>query len=235
MMKKILCMFLSALLLLSLFACGKTEATEKEADVPNDQTENNNQQKPDHDPEDPVPTDPVSKEVYDLKHDEKLTHASLSFYEVLAFAPEYEPYQGSVEILDAGTGPRLHLMFVIPKTGENSFDATIGYNPDDMSDYHFSFKLYLKEQGIENAEYKTTHTNLVLWLIIDIPSKMPIYHCTFYNSGLLDIVEVGKTYDTVIAIYENNKVVGWCEDELIWYEDSQEWVEKAEQYQEVIK
>ncbi len=233
MMKKLLAILLSMVLLLSLIACGRTETPEKGTDVPNDQTENNNQQKPNPDPEDPVPTDPVSKEVYDLKHDKEIAQASLSFYERSAFAPEDKPYRGSVEILGEDP-PYLHLMFIISKTGENAFDATIGYNPDDMSDYHFSFKLYLKEQNIENAEYKTIHTILVPWSI-DNHSQTPIYYCTFYNSGLLDIVEVDKTYDVVIAIYEDDNVVGWCESELTWYEDSQEWVETAEQYQEVIK
>ncbi len=231
MMKKLLAILLSMVLLLSLIACGRTETPEKGTDVPNDQTENNNQQKPNPDPEETIPTDPISKEVYVLRHNEDIVHALLS-YDVLVFTNDTEKTNGAVEIWRS----HLHLSFAIPKKGENSFDATVGYNkdaPDSVSDYHFSFKLYLREQGIENAEYKAIHTNLVPWLI-GSASDFAVYHCPFYDSGLLDIVEVGKTYDTVIAIYENDNVVAWGEDDLTWYEDSQNFVEQAEQHADVI-
>ena len=240
-MKKNLAIILSIILLLSLAACGQTEAPYTNNDTQNEQKEENKQpenteQNPGEEDKEkgeekgeekgPVPTDPVSKEVYDLKNNEDIVQALFS-YKAGDFGVSTK---GAVEIINS----YLQLVFCIPKEGENSFDATVGFDAEDMSDYHFSFKLYLKEQGAENAEYRAINTNLVPWSIYLDPT-LTIYRCPFYNSGLLDIVEVGKTYDTVIAVYENDKVVAWGESELTWYEDSQNFVEQAEQNESVIK
>ncbi len=230
MMKKLLAILLSMVLLLSLIACGRTETPEKGTDVPNDQTEDNNQQKPEvPDPEETIPTDPVSKEVYDLKHNEDLVHAPLSYF-VYDTSPGTLMPDGPVLIWTN----HLQFEFIIPKEGESTIDATVGFNQDDFSNYHFSFKVYLREQNVKGAEYKTIHTNLIPWSIYP-DSTVTIYRCLFYDSGLLDIVEVGKTYDIVIAIYEDDKVVGWGENTLTWLEESQNFVEQAEQDESIIK
>ena len=227
-MKKALTLLLALVMLLSLIACGKTETPEKGTNLPNDQTENNTQQNPDPIPTDPIPTDPVSKEVYDLKHNDDLVHAPLTLGKYMNFAGWVEvEIEGAVRIWEN----ILQFWFIIPKS---TIDATVGYKKDDMSGYPFSFKVYLREQNVEGAEYKSIHTNLVP-VSIYLDPELTIYRCPFYDSGLLDIVEVDKTYDVVIAIYENDKVVGWCENELTWYEVCQELVETAEQNQDVIK
>lgn len=234
-MKKSLSIFLSALLLLSLFACGKTEVPET-PDTQNEKEEENQQpgneeQDPGEDDkekgeeEEPVPTDPVSKEVYDLKHNEDLVQAPLSYHEHTFTNDGHVP-----EVPVYIWNDHLQFEFVIPK---NTLDATVGFDAEDMSDYHFSFKVYLREQGVEGAQYKSIHTNLAPWSIYSV-STLTIYRCLFYDSGLLDLVEVGKTYDIVIAVYENDKVIGWGESELTWNEKHQESVEAAEQHPDIV-
>ncbi len=221
MTKKILSILLAGLLLLSLFACGKTESPETNDDAPNEQKQPGNEEE-----KDPVPADPVSKEVYDLKHNEDLVQAPLSYHERTFTSDGNEP-----EVPVYIWTNHLQFEFVIPKS---TLDATVGFDAEDKSDYHFSFKVYLREQNVEGAKYKSIHTNLIPDSIYLDPT-LTIYRCPFYDSGLLDIVEVGKTYDTVIAIYENDKVVGWGEHELTWHEDSQNLVEQAEQDESIIK
>jgi hypothetical protein len=185
------------------------------------------------------PTDAVSKEVVGIMRNKDLINAPLSFYTCNFSGSEWDKRE---EQTPTSAGPveiwsnHLQFLFVIPKEGENTIDATVGFKQDDLSEYHFSFKIFLREQDLENdrTDYKTISTNIQPWSIYGDPT-LTIYRCTFYDSGLLDIVEEGKTYEVVMVVYEDETPRAWAASTMNWTDSCTLFVEAAENNADVIK
>ena len=186
------------------------------------------------------PTDPVSKEVVDIMRNKDLAQAPLSFWSVNFKGCEWDTRE---EQTDTQSGPveiwgnHLQFLFVIPKDAEGGcIDATVGHKQDDLSEYHFSFQIYLREQNLEDdrTDYKRVEKRIQPWSIYDANPTV-IYRCTFYDSGLIDLVEAGVAYDVVIVVYEDDTVVGWAANTMTWSDSCDLFVEAAENNTDVVK
>jgi hypothetical protein len=190
------------------------------------------------------PTDPISKEVVEIMRNKELINAPLSFYNSnystnkdwgTGNDPDApQTTGGPVEIW--GEEPHLQFLFVIPKAGDNTIDATVGFKEGDLSEYHFSFKFFVREQNLEDdrTDYKCTTKNLQPWSIYGDPT-LTIYRATFYDSGLLDIVEEGKTYEVVVVVYEDETPRAWAASTMNWTDSCTKYIEKALENADVVK
>ncbi len=169
------------------------------------------------------PTDPITKEAVEIMRNKDLVKT-----EVIFFDKQFE-MDGPV---DTGAN-RLQMYFYVGCEGEKAFDVSAGFGGQD---YDISFKIYLREKNTENdrTDYKVIHTNLVPFAIHELGSQN-LCRCLFYDSGLLDLVQAGKSYDTVVVIYKGDKAVAWSQAALEWTETSALFVELAKQDEGIIK
>lgn len=187
------------------------------------------------------PTDPDSAEVVAIMRNKDLANPTVGLYNVNVVTATDGGKEGTagfcnIRNLESATaGPvevwsnNLQFLFTMQKKateGKNDgYDASAGHGQDG---YDYSFQFYVREynEADDRTEYTKLANRITAWSIY--PADNVIYRCHFYDSGLLDVVEEGTTYDLVIVTLKGDEAVAWAKTQFTWTDSCATFVEYAE-------